>query len=111
MGRSESLRVLPRATARGTVRKNRVFKGVIWGIILLIFSIILMGGVYSLTDNMGVDNIENRILFDKYIGLWGNLDMSTQAELKPISYPEFIICPIKLQKIDFIKNLIYNRQK
>ena len=31
MGRSESLRVLPRATARGTVRKNRVFKGVIWG--------------------------------------------------------------------------------
>ena len=57
-----------------------------------------------MTDNMGVDNIENRILFDKYIGLWGNLDMSTQAELKPISYPEFIKCPIKLQKIDFISS-------
>ena len=30
MGRSESLHLLPRATAWGTVRKNRVFKGVIW---------------------------------------------------------------------------------
>lgn len=64
-----------------------------------------------MTEKIEVDNIENRILFDKYTGLWGNLDSSTQAELKPISYLEFLKCPMKLQKIDFIKNLIYNRQK
>lgn len=52
-----------------------------------------------------------RFLYNKYIGLWGNLDSATQVELKPITYGEFIKSPTKQQQIDFIKNLIYNRQK
>lgn len=53
---------------------------------------------------------DNLILYYKYLGLWGNLDFETQVEMRPLSYTEFIKSDKRIQLIDFIKSMIYNKK-
>lgn len=58
-----------------------------------------------------IEDDNNILLYNKYIGLWGNLDFETQVEMRPLSYTEFTKSDKKIQLIDFVKSMIYNKQK
>ena len=49
------------------------------------------------------------ILYNIYLGLWGNLDTETQVEFQPLSYIDFKKVNNKTELIDSIKTMIYNK--
>lgn len=49
------------------------------------------------------------ILYNIYLGLWGNLDTETQVEFQPLSYTDFKKVNNKSELIDTIKTMIYNK--